>query len=107
VCDAGGECELQDMTFKYGAAESKFMDMKNHREEQQWSPVVYFDDRAASCAIAAFGHVARHGCLGAGIQNRGSSSVIAPNKEIISSAKSAGCASTSACRRADLGSLSL
>ncbi|HEY4901166.1 MAG TPA: 2Fe-2S iron-sulfur cluster-binding protein, partial [Terriglobales bacterium] len=43
VCDAGGECELQDMTFKYGAAESKFMDMKNHREEQQWSPVVYFD----------------------------------------------------------------
>ena len=25
VCDAGGECELQDMTFKYGAAESKFM----------------------------------------------------------------------------------
>ena len=26
VCDAGGECELQDMTFKYGAAESKFME---------------------------------------------------------------------------------
>jgi NADH-quinone oxidoreductase subunit G len=23
VCDAGGECELQDMTFSYGAAESK------------------------------------------------------------------------------------
>ena len=23
VCDKGGECELQDMTFKYGAAESK------------------------------------------------------------------------------------
>ena len=22
VCDAGGECELQDMTFSYGAAES-------------------------------------------------------------------------------------
>ena len=22
VCDAGGECELQDMTFKYGAADS-------------------------------------------------------------------------------------
>src|ERR1700687_1796824 len=31
VCDAGGECELQDMTFKYGAAASKFMDLKNHR----------------------------------------------------------------------------
>jgi len=35
VCDAGGECELQDMTFKYGAAESKYMDIKNHRDEQQ------------------------------------------------------------------------
>ena len=23
VCDAGGECELQDMTFKYGAGESR------------------------------------------------------------------------------------
>ena len=43
VCDAGGQCELQDMTFTYGAAESKFVDIKNHRDEQQWSPVVYFD----------------------------------------------------------------
>ena len=43
VCDAGGECELQDMTFAYGASESKFIEAKNHKEEQQWSPVVYFD----------------------------------------------------------------
>src|SRR5690348_5329725 len=43
VCDAGGECELQDMTFAYGAAESKLIDIKNHKDEQQWSPVVYFD----------------------------------------------------------------
>ena len=43
VCDAGGECELQDMTFTYGAAESKFMDDKKHKDEQQWSPVDYFD----------------------------------------------------------------
>src|ERR1700688_3612615 len=43
VCDAGGECELQDMTFSYGAAESKFMEAKNHKDEQQWSPVVFFD----------------------------------------------------------------
>ncbi|MGC1295461.1 MAG: 2Fe-2S iron-sulfur cluster-binding protein, partial [Alloacidobacterium sp.] len=33
VCDAGGECELQDMTFKYGAAESKYVEIKQHREE--------------------------------------------------------------------------
>src|SRR5581483_10244766 len=26
VCDAGGECELQDMTFSYGAAESKYIE---------------------------------------------------------------------------------
>jgi len=43
VCDAGGECELQDMTFSYGAAESKYIELKQHRDEQQWSPVVYFD----------------------------------------------------------------
>ena len=43
VCDAGGECELQDMTFKYGAGTSLMVDAKRHREEQQWSPQVFFD----------------------------------------------------------------
>ena len=43
VCDKGGECELQDMVFRYGAAESLFTEEKRHVEEQQWSPVVYFD----------------------------------------------------------------
>ncbi len=38
VCDAGGECELQDMTFKYGAADSFYAEPKNHRDEQKWSP---------------------------------------------------------------------
>jgi NADH-quinone oxidoreductase subunit G len=32
VCDAGGECELQDMTFKYGAGESLYAEAKQHRE---------------------------------------------------------------------------
>jgi len=82
VCDAGGECELQDMTFKYGAAESKFMDIKNHREEQQWSPVVYFDrPRCILCyrCIRVCGEGMDVWALG--VQNRGSSSIIAPNKE--------------------------
>ena len=82
VCDAGGECELQDMTFKYGAAESKFMDMKNHRDEQQWSPVVYFDrPRCILCyrCIRVCGEGMDVWALG--VQNRGSSSIIAPNKE--------------------------
>jgi NADH-quinone oxidoreductase subunit G len=82
VCDAGGECELQDMTFKYGAAESKFMDLKNHRDEQQWSPVVYFDrPRCILCyrCVRVCGEGMDVWALG--VQNRGSGSIIAPNKE--------------------------
>jgi len=82
VCDAGGECELQDMTFSYGAAESKFMEAKNHKEEQQWSPVVYFDrPRCILCyrCVRVCGEAMDVWALG--VQNRGVSSIIAPNKE--------------------------
>ena len=82
VCDAGGECELQDMTFSYGAAESKFIDIKNHREEQQWSPVVFFDrPRCILCyrCVRVCGEGMDVWALG--VQNRGVSSIIAPNKE--------------------------
>ena len=82
VCDAGGECELQDMTFSYGAAESKFMEAKNHKEEQQWSPVVYFDrPRCILCyrCVRVCGEGMDVWALG--IQNRAVSSVIAPNEE--------------------------
>jgi ferredoxin len=43
VCDKGGECELQDMVFRYGAGESRFSERKVHVDEKQWSPVVFFD----------------------------------------------------------------
>ena len=43
VCDKGGECELQDMVFKYGAGESRFTEVKQHVPEKQWSPVVFYD----------------------------------------------------------------
>src|ERR1700683_4939218 len=82
VCDAGGECELQDMTFSYGAGESKFTEAKNHREEQQWSPVVYFDrPRCILCyrCVRVCGEGMDVWALG--VQNRGVSSIIAPNKE--------------------------
>src|SRR5579872_1135647 len=82
VCDAGGECELQDMTFAYGAAESKFMDAKNHKDEQEWSPVVYFDrPRCILCyrCVRVCGEGMDVWALG--VQNRGVVSVIAPNKE--------------------------
>jgi NADH-quinone oxidoreductase subunit G len=82
VCDAGGECELQDMTFSYGAAESRFMEAKNHKDEQQWSPVVYFDrPRCILCyrCVRICGEGMDVWALG--VQNRGVSSVIAPNQE--------------------------
>ncbi|WP_420239917.1 NADH-quinone oxidoreductase subunit NuoG [Telmatobacter bradus] len=80
VCDAGGECELQDMTFKYGAGESLYENAKNHREEQQWSPAVFYDrPRCILCyrCVRVCGEGMDVWALG--IQNRGSSAVIAPN----------------------------
>jgi NADH-quinone oxidoreductase subunit G len=80
VCDAGGECELQDMTFKYGAAESRYMEGKLHKEEQQWSPVVFFDrPRCILCyrCVRVCGEGMDVWALG--VQNRGVHSVIAPN----------------------------
>ncbi len=82
VCDAGGECELQDMTFKYGAGGSKFVDIKNHRDEQQWSPVVFFDrPRCILCyrCVRVCGEGMDVSALG--IQFRNSSAVIAPNDQ--------------------------
>jgi NADH-quinone oxidoreductase subunit G len=43
VCDKGGECELQDATLTYGAGEGRFEEFKQHFDELQWSPVVYYD----------------------------------------------------------------
>ena len=80
VCDAGGECELQDMTFKYGAGESLYTEAKAHRDEQQWSPAVYYDrPRCILCyrCVRMCGEGMDVWALG--VQNRGVGSVIAPN----------------------------
>jgi len=80
VCDAGGECELQDMTFKYGAGESHFVEVKHHRDEQQWSPAVFYDrPRCILCyrCIRMCGEGMDVWALG--IHNRGAESVIVPN----------------------------
>jgi NADH-quinone oxidoreductase subunit G len=82
VCDAGGECELQDMTYTYGAAESRMIDPKNHRDEQEWSPVVFFDrPRCIMCyrCVRVCGEGMDVWALG--IQGRGASQTIAPNKQ--------------------------
>ncbi|MGB8029430.1 MAG: NADH-quinone oxidoreductase subunit NuoG [Terracidiphilus sp.] len=80
VCDAGGECELQDMNFKYGAGESQFVEVKFHRDEQQWSPAVFYDrPRCILCyrCIRMCGEGMDVWALG--VQNRAVGSVIAPN----------------------------
>jgi NADH-quinone oxidoreductase subunit G len=80
VCDAGGECELQDMTFKYGAGESLYAEAKHHRDEQQWSPAVFYDrPRCILCyrCIRMCGEGMDVWALG--VNNRGANSVIVPN----------------------------
>jgi NADH-quinone oxidoreductase subunit G len=82
VCDAGGECELQDMTFSYGAAESKYIDLKTHRDEQQWSPIVYFDrPRCILCyrCVRICNEAMDVSALG--VDNRGVVSTIVPNEK--------------------------
>ncbi len=81
VCDKGGECELQDMVFRYGAGESRFTEQKLHVDEKQWSPVVFYDGpRCILCFRCV--RICNEGMgVGAlGIVNRGAVSEIAPNK---------------------------
>jgi NADH-quinone oxidoreductase subunit G len=80
VCDKGGECELQDMVFRYGADTSRFVEEKIHRPEEKWSEIVYYDaPRCILCFRCV--RVCDEGmdvkALGVGM--RGASSVIIPN----------------------------
>jgi NADH-quinone oxidoreductase subunit G len=80
VCDKGGECELQDMVFRYGAGESRYTEEKVHVPEKQYSPVVFFDaPRCILCFRCV--RICNEGMgVGAlGIVNRGVTSEIAPN----------------------------
>ncbi len=80
VCDKGGECELQDMTFRYGAGESRFVEQKLHVDEQQWSPVVFFDaPRCILCYRCVRICDEGMGVNALGVINRGAHSEIAPN----------------------------
>ncbi|HEY2351392.1 MAG TPA: NADH-quinone oxidoreductase subunit NuoG [Candidatus Acidoferrum sp.] len=81
VCDKGGECELQDMVFRYGAETSRFIEEKIHRPEEKWSELVYYDaPRCILCFRCV--RVCDEGmdvkALGVGM--RGANSVIIPNR---------------------------
>ncbi|HEX9764830.1 MAG TPA: molybdopterin-dependent oxidoreductase [Candidatus Acidoferrales bacterium] len=81
VCDKGGECELQDMVFRYGAAASRFVEEKEHQPEQRFSPVVYFDyPRCILCfrCVRVCDELMDVKALGVG--QRGVRSVIIPNR---------------------------
>ncbi len=82
VCDKGGECELQDMVFSYGADRSRFAEEKRHQPEQKWSEAVYYDaPRCILCFRCV--RVCDEGMdvKALGVGQRGSQSVIIPNGE--------------------------
>ena len=82
VCDKGGECELQDMVFRYGASESRFAEEKTHVEEKQFSPLVFFDaPRCILCyrCIRVCDEAMDVNALG--IAFRGAHSEIIPNQD--------------------------
>jgi NADH-quinone oxidoreductase subunit G len=81
VCDKGGECELQDMVFRYGAGESRFRDDKVHVDEKQWSPVVFYDaPRCILCYRCVRICGEGLGVSALGIGNRGVAAEIVPNR---------------------------
>jgi NADH-quinone oxidoreductase subunit G len=82
VCDKGGECELQDMVFSYGADKSRFNEEKRHQPEQKWSEAVYYDaPRCILCFRCV--RVCDEGMdvKALGVGARGSQSTIIPNGE--------------------------
>ncbi len=81
VCDKGGECELQDMTFRYGLDKTRFIEEKLHSPEQKWSPLVYYDaPRCILCFRCV--RVCDEGMdvKALGVGSRGVQSVILPNQ---------------------------
>ncbi len=80
VCDKGGECELQDMVFRYGVGEGRFTEIKHHVEEKQFSPVVYYDaPRCILCYRCVRICDEGLGVKALGVINRGAFTEIGPN----------------------------
>jgi NADH-quinone oxidoreductase subunit G len=81
VCDKGGECELQDMVFRYGAGDTRYREDKIHVDEKQWSPIVFYDaPRCILCyrCVRICGEGLGVSALGVG--NRGAAAEIVPNR---------------------------
>ena len=69
------------MVFRYGAGESRFTETKIHVDEQQWSPVVFYDGpRCILCFRCVRVCDEGMGVGALGVINRGAVSLIAPNE---------------------------
>lgn len=52
ICDEAGQCKLQDYAFTHSKAESRFEEIKNHKDKRvSWGDTVLFDgERCISCS---------------------------------------------------------
>ncbi len=52
ICDEAGQCKLQEYAFLHSKGESRFIEMKNHKDKRvPWGPNVLFDaERCISCS---------------------------------------------------------
>src|SRR6201998_537954 len=81
VCDKGGECELQDMVFRYGAGTSRYTETKDHTPTKKWSPVVFFDaPRCILCYRCVRICDEGMGVKALGVSDRGVIAAIIPNQ---------------------------
>lgn len=81
MCDKGGECELQYMSFTFGNLFARMMETKNHRDERALSPFIYLDPQRCilcyRCIRTCDEWVGDHAL---GVLGRGARSVIIGNK---------------------------
>ncbi|HEY3331606.1 MAG TPA: NADH-quinone oxidoreductase subunit NuoG [Capsulimonadaceae bacterium] len=80
ICDRGGECPLQNMTFQYGPGVTRFIDEKRHFPKPvPLNDYVSIDrERCIQCARCTRfqGEIAGDGALS--IESRGNSAIISP-----------------------------
>ncbi|MBL7997799.1 MAG: (2Fe-2S)-binding protein [Candidatus Kapabacteria bacterium] len=52
ICDEAGQCKLQEYAYRFSKGESRFDELKNHKDKRvQWGPEVMFDgERCISCS---------------------------------------------------------
>jgi formate dehydrogenase alpha subunit len=77
VCDKGGECELQSLSYNWGRAESRFHEPKRHDEDYDFGPLVWRNmDRCVRCkrCVRLMDEVAGEKAINYG--NRGPSTVV-------------------------------